>query len=91
LAYQAMLPAGVPAVFGHESTGIVEATGADITDVKTGDHVVLTYTRFGTCAQCAAGQPPYCERFQALNGAGRRPDRSATLSGQDGDLLVWPG
>src|SRR3546814_8619181 len=33
-------PAGVPVVLGHESAGIVEAVGEDVTYVKPGDHVI---------------------------------------------------
>ncbi|EKX68772.1 NAD(P)-dependent alcohol dehydrogenase [Streptomyces ipomoeae] len=87
LATKALMPAGVPAVYGHEGAGIVEATGADVTGVRAGDRVVLSYNSCGACARCAAGRRVYCERFVALNNAGRRPDGSSTLSRQGGD--VW--
>lgn len=32
-----------PLLLGHESTGIVEAVGANVTHVKEGDHVVVTW------------------------------------------------
>ena len=35
----------LPAVFGHESAGIVEEVGAGVTLVKPGDHVVVTLIR----------------------------------------------
>ncbi|TQE35876.1 NAD(P)-dependent alcohol dehydrogenase [Streptomyces ipomoeae] len=87
LATKALMPAGVPAVYGHEGAGIVEATGADVTGVRAGDRVVLSYNSCGACARCAAGRRVYCERFVALNNAGRRPDGSSTFSRQGGD--VW--
>lgn len=65
----------------------MEATGADVTGVSAGDRVVLSYNSCGGCARCAAGRRAYCERFAALNNAGRRPDGSSTLSRQGGD--VW--
>ncbi|GGN23139.1 NAD(P)-dependent alcohol dehydrogenase [Streptomyces fuscichromogenes] len=85
LATKAVLPAGIPAVFGHEGAGVVEATGAEVTGVQPGDRVVLSYRSCGICAQCAGGHRSYCERFEALNASGRRPDGSAILTGQGGD------
>ncbi|MFC9930692.1 NAD(P)-dependent alcohol dehydrogenase [Streptomyces sp. NPDC127190] len=87
LAIKARMPAGVPAVYGHEGAGVVEATGADVTGVRAGDHVVLSYNSCGACARCAAGRRAYCERFIALNNAGRREDGSSVLSRPGGD--VW--
>ncbi|MEU9450220.1 NAD(P)-dependent alcohol dehydrogenase [Streptomyces sp. NPDC048277] len=87
LVTKAMMPAGVPAVYGHEGAGIVEATGAEVTDVRPGDRVVLSYNSCGTCGSCAAGSRAYCARFAALNNAGRRPDGSAALSLDGSD--VW--
>ena len=33
-------PYMTPAVLGHESAGVVEAVGSDVTYVKPGDHVI---------------------------------------------------
>ena len=35
----------VPLVLGHESTGVVVATGKDVTHVKEGDHVMVTWVQ----------------------------------------------
>src|ERR1041384_8073366 len=35
------IPHPLPAVLGHEGAGVVLATGADVTTVAPGDHVVL--------------------------------------------------
>jgi len=52
----------LPAVYGHEAAGIVEEVGADVTNVKPGDHVVVTLIRScGTCHQCAKGDQVICE------------------------------
>jgi aryl-alcohol dehydrogenase len=56
-----------PAVLGHEGAGIVERTGARVSKVKPGDHVVLTYDSCGACRACAGGDPAYCEQTGALN------------------------
>jgi len=39
-------------VLGHESAGVVEQVGSDVTYVKSGDHVVTCLSVFcGTCEQ----------------------------------------
>ena len=37
--------AQVPLVLGHESTGVVVATGSNVTHVKEGDHVMVTWVQ----------------------------------------------
>jgi S-(hydroxymethyl)glutathione dehydrogenase / alcohol dehydrogenase len=54
-------PLDRPFVLGHEGAGIVEAVGADVTAVRTGDHVVACLSGFcGTCPQCLSGHPNVC-------------------------------
>lgn len=41
---------------GHEAIGFVEAVGSDVTNVKTGDFVIVPFTHgCGHCAACLAG------------------------------------
>ena len=42
-------PVPLPAVFGHEGAGIVEAVGEGVTKVVTGDRVGLSYHSCGKC------------------------------------------
>src|SRR5262249_28484488 len=56
-----------PSVLGHEGAGVVERVGSCVTKLKAGDHVVLAPASDGCCAQCQAGAPMYCERFNELN------------------------
>ena len=50
-----------PLVLGHEGAGVVEAVGADVTTVRSGDHVVACLSGFcGTCQQCLSGHPNVC-------------------------------
>lgn len=39
-----------PLVLGHESTGVVVATGSAVTHVQTGDHVMVTWVQRGASA-----------------------------------------
>ena len=61
------LPMPLPNILGHEGAGIVKKTGANVSHVKAGDHVVMTYGSCGSCSSCSAGQPPYCLEFAERN------------------------
>jgi aryl-alcohol dehydrogenase len=73
-------------VFGHEGAGIVEAVGDDVTVVKPGDHVIMSYRSCRSCAECTAGHPTYCQEFGTLNAIGSRPDGSTPLH-RNGDAV----
>jgi aryl-alcohol dehydrogenase len=80
LTMKAVWPEAIsPIVLGHEGAGVVRAVGADVTAVRPGDHVVLSYRSCGACGECAAGHRPYCREFRTLNGIGTRPDGSPTM------------
>ncbi len=50
-----------PFLLGHEAAGIVEAVGADVTDVQPGDFVILNWRAVcGHCRACLRAQPWYC-------------------------------
>ncbi|MFQ6019164.1 MAG: zinc-binding dehydrogenase [Dehalococcoidia bacterium] len=58
----------LPAVLGHEISGIVEEVASDVMNVKLGDRVVGTFILpCGRCRYCARGQDGLCETFFALN------------------------
>jgi aryl-alcohol dehydrogenase len=76
----------LPAVFGHEGAGIVEAVGARVRKVRPGDRVALTFGSCGACAGCRDGAPAYCEHSHALNFGGHRLDGSTTLSSASGPV-----
>ena len=71
----------LPAVYGHEAAGRIEALGEGVTGHAVGDPVVVTLIRScGHCAPCAAGRPVACAES---------PDMLAhPLSGTDGEQ-VW--
>jgi Zn-dependent alcohol dehydrogenase len=51
----------LPAVYGHEAAGIVEAVGPGVATVGPGDRVIVTLIRYcGSCWFCASGQPTLC-------------------------------
>jgi alcohol dehydrogenase len=64
-------PRPMPMALGHESAGIVEALGEDVTDLAVGDHVVMVFMpSCGHCLSCAEGRPALCEPGAVANGAG---------------------
>jgi aryl-alcohol dehydrogenase len=80
LTMKAVWPEAIsPIVLGHEGAGVVLTVGADVSSVRPGDHVVLSYRSCGSCPECARGQRPYCRDFRTLNGIGTRPDGSPTM------------
>jgi len=68
-----------PIVLGHEGAGVVEAVGPDVTGVRRGDRVLMSYRSCGACQECAAGHRTYCRDFRTLNALGSRPDGSMTM------------
>lgn len=71
----------LPAVFGHEAAGIVEAVGDGVTTLKPGDHAVVTLIRScGHCHYCQQGTSVACETTFAL-------DEHSPLSDLDGARL----
>jgi aryl-alcohol dehydrogenase len=77
------VPLPLPAVLGHEGSGIVEQVGSKVTKVKPGDHVVMTYLTCGTCPSCKQGEPYACAEFLPGNFTGVRLDGSRTLKKGD--------
>ncbi|MFE3171977.1 Zn-dependent alcohol dehydrogenase [Amycolatopsis sp. NPDC059090] len=65
----------LPLVLGHEVAGVVESTGADVTGVKAGDHVVANLiSSCGACADCVLGVPTNCANPGAIRrGPNERP------------------
>ncbi|MBV7707105.1 geraniol dehydrogenase [Nocardia sp. 852002-20019_SCH5090214] len=74
------LPVALPAVFGHEGCGVVEAIGEGVTKVAPGDRVAITFASCGSCPACRADSPSYCHNFMHLNYAGVRADGTGPLS-----------
>ncbi|SEP86064.1 aryl-alcohol dehydrogenase [Solimonas aquatica] len=79
-------PVALPIVLGHEGAGVVEAVGSEVSRVRVGDHVVLSFDSCGHCRNCKAHHPSYCFDFYPRNVSGTRLDGSHTLSGAGGEL-----
>lgn len=76
--------APLPMILGHEGAGVVEAIGDDVTTIKVGDHVVMTYMSCGLCDTCESGHPAHCEHMGPLNFGGGRMDGSSAVTDAHG-------
>ncbi len=55
-------PNPLPVVLGHEGAGIVEATGDGVSELRAGDHVVLSWLpACGRCFYCQHGRAALCD------------------------------
>ena len=85
ICHEGHVPIPKPIILGHEGAGIVERIGADVGDLKPGDHVCLTFNSCGECSNCKDSAPFYCEYFFPANILGRRLDGSTAIT-QDNDV-----
>ena len=74
-----------PVVLGHEGAGIVEAVGSAVTELKAGDHVVMTFAYCGTCRSCREAEPAYCYHQYPLNFSCARPDAGKSYLCDNGE------
>ena len=71
----------LPVIPGHESAGVVEAVGSEVTYVQPGDHVITCMSvSCGHCKLCTGGRPYLCEDPEADRG----PDDAPRIS-QNGE------
>lgn len=74
-----------PLVLGHEGAGIVAETGADVTRVKAGDHVVYNWLpACNLCPACLAGRANLCATFPDTILQGCLPGGVSRIKSQSG-------
>ena len=73
-------PYPLPVVLGHESAGVVEAVGTDVTYVKPGDHVITCLSAFcGHCEYCLTGHMSLCEEPELRRAKGHEESSLTTV------------
>src|SRR5258708_24813063 len=66
----------LPAVLGHESAGVVEQVGDQVTYVQPGDHVITCLSVYcGDCEFCLTGHLSLCNDKQAVQRPLEGPQR----------------
>jgi aryl-alcohol dehydrogenase len=81
------LPVPLPAVLGHEGSGIVEAVGSAVEDIRPGDPVVFSSYACGVCDACLSGRPSQCVRCDEVDFFGRYADGTKRLRDKNGEEI----
>ncbi|MES2227277.1 MAG: Zn-dependent alcohol dehydrogenase [Pseudomonadota bacterium] len=85
------LRAKLPSVLGHEGAGIVEQVGDAVTNVKPGDHVVLSFVpNCGHCYHCDRSEPFLCQKNKPHGGLLDGTSR-VKLNGQEIAVMSFLG
>ncbi len=70
-----------PCIMGHEGAGVVVETGAEVTTLKPGDHVIPLYTpECRNCPSCLSGKTNLCTAIRDTQGRGVMPDGTSRFS-----------
>ncbi len=89
---EASYPTKVPCVAGHESAGVVEAVGSEVTYCTPGDHVVTCLSVFcGQCRLCLSGRPHLCVNKDAASRPAGAPPRLRRHDGTPVEQLIRLG
>jgi S-(hydroxymethyl)glutathione dehydrogenase/alcohol dehydrogenase len=69
------LVASLPAILGHEGSGVVVEVGPGVTSLKPGDHVIPIWRlSCGLCEYCTSGRPALCPAGSQIRMTGRLLD-----------------
>lgn len=79
-----------PMALGHESSGVVEVVGADVTGFKPGDQVALEVgIPCEECRHCVAGRYNICPSMRFRSSAKAFPHFQGTLQGRINHPAKW--
>ncbi|HLK15494.1 MAG TPA: Zn-dependent alcohol dehydrogenase [Fimbriimonadaceae bacterium] len=82
----------LPAVLGHEGSGIVEAVGEGVSDLQPGDQVALNWApACGNCFFCSRGRPNLCDTYVGPIWAGTMLDGTTRLSAKGNPVYHYCG
>jgi len=91
VARNQLIAVPLPAVFGHEGSGVVEAVGPGVEDFKVGDRVCFSYGYCGSCEACRTGRPYGCRENRRLNFGGVQFDGTKRLRYKDREVSSFFG
>lgn len=80
-AVKGIRPRHVPYVGGHEGAGVVVEIGHGVSELRPGDHVVMSAgAGCGHCMTCHSGRPVLCEQIRVARTEGVLPNHQIRLS-----------
>lgn len=79
-AMHLFIPITLPAVLGHEGVGVVEEVGSEVTSLKKGDRVIMSFPSCGKCEYCHDEHPYACDNLNTLFFDGTYNDGSKRIS-----------
>jgi S-(hydroxymethyl)glutathione dehydrogenase / alcohol dehydrogenase len=81
-----------PAILGHEGAGVVVETGAEVSSVRPGDHVIPLYIpECRQCRACLSGKTNLCTAIRETQGRGVMPDGTSRFSIRGAKLHHYMG
>lgn len=79
-ALHLFIPVTLPIVLGHEGVGIVEEVGSEVTTLKKGDRVIMSFPSCGHCGYCHEDHPYACDNLNTLFFDGTYNDGTKRIS-----------
>ena len=76
-----------PIILGHEGAGIVMEIGKNVSRVKPGDKVVLTFGSCGSCQCCVQGEQAYCYNGKVFQFSGKSADDAFTVENKNNNQI----
>ena len=75
-------PEGIfPVILGHETLGIIESIGPEVTELQVGDHVIPLYIpECRKCKFCTSGKTNLCSVVRETQGKGVMPDGTSRFT-----------
>jgi NDMA-dependent alcohol dehydrogenase len=86
------LAAPLPAILGHEGSGVVAEVGPGVTSIRPGDHVIpLWRLSCGECEYCTGGRSALCPAGTQIRMTGRLLDGTSRFSVDGKEIKHFAG
>ena len=90
-ALHSYIPVTLPIILGHEGVGIVEEIGSEVTTLKKGDRVILSFPSCGKCQYCHDDHPYACDNMNTLFFDGTYNDGTKRFSSEGVEISSFFG